>query len=641
MCGISGVINFNASAVDPHLLKRMTDIISHRGPDDEGFYIEDGVGLGMRRLSIIDLHTGHQPIHSEDKSIWTVLNGEIYNFRQLRAELQNQNHHFYTKSDTEVLVHLYEQYSESFVDKLKGMFAFAIWDKKRQKLLLGRDRFGIKPLYYCQTQDQLIFGSEIKSILQVDTIPREVELEALDAFLTLRYVPAPLTMFKGILKLPPAHLLVIEKNNLQTKQYWDLNIKEEARRPEQYYTERLNELLKESVASQLVSDVPLGLMLSGGIDSSTIAALMTEMKSGTLKTFTVGFQGADRFNELDDARAVAKHFGTDHYEVYTTADQHIDFLPRFIWHLDEPIGNFSAVTFNFISELAGKHVKVALSGQGADELFAGYKRYVGDKLAGYYQLLPGVLRENLITGLVNALPRAQLAKRAVRALGENDFKARFLSMNSVFSPQMKLALFSNEVKSGLVNQGSLECADAHFDQTDALHALDKSLYVDTKMWLPDDMLTTFDKMSMANSLEVRVPFLDEDLADFVATIPAGLKLHRFTTKYILKQAVQGLIPENVIKKKKKGFPAPMNDWFRKDMKRYLTDILFSDECRARPYFNHRYVENLVQLHLAGKEDFGRQLFCLLCFELWHRIFIDQTESFAEFTPNTRPLNLQP
>lgn len=636
MCGICGIANIQSHSDlsgQIGLIKRMTDIIYHRGPDEEGFFIDRDVALGMRRLSIIDLNTGSQPISNEDDTIHTIFNGEIYNFQKLQADLIQNGHHFKTSTDTEVIVHLYEEYGEDFVGKLNGMFGIALWDSLNKKLILARDRLGIKPLYYALANSRLIFGSEIKSILESGMVSPTLDIKSLDYYLTFRYVPGPYTMFQGIKKLQPGQMLVLHGGDIQFKNYWDMVVRRgEPVLSERDYSQRLLELMDASVEKMLVSDVPVGIMLSGGIDSSVITALATK-KVGRIKTFSVGFKDADKHNETDDAKKVAEYYGTEHYELITNFEDHLNFLPQFIWHMDEPVANFSAITFNFISALAGDHVKVALSGQGSDELFAGYNRYIGDKLSNYYRMIPPLIRDRMIADVVEKLPQLRQIKRATRSLSIAGFAERFLAIHSIFDKSKKALLYSSELQHNLALERPLNIINQYQLFIGGLNSLEGSLYLDSKIWLPDDMLLTFDKMSMANSLELRVPYLDEALVEFSLSIPVNLKLNGFTTKYILKKAVQGMVPREIIWKKKRGFPSPVSEWLRGVMKDYAREILFSREARGRGYFNHSYIQQLVSDHISGRQDNARQIFTLLCLELWQRIFIDRSLISLPGNPN--------
>lgn len=634
MCGICGVINLGGTErLEFSTLKSMTDVIAHRGPDDDGFYIDSHVALGMRRLSIIDLNTGSQPIHNEDKTVWVVLNGEIYNFPELKSKLTRQGHHFYTKTDTEVLVHLYEEFGENFLRDARGMFGVALWDIKNRTFILARDRLGVKPLYYSMSQSHITFGSEIKSILKSGLATPSLNLRAADLYLSLGYVPAPLTMFDKILKLHPAHMLVCHNGKASIKEYWRIpqTVERGAKKPTDQYVEEFLALLHESIRMRLISDVPLGLMLSGGLDSSAIAAVMSEIGTTPIKTFSVGFRG-DPKSELNDARKVANFFQTDHYELVTSFDQHIGILPNLVWHMDEPIADLSAIGFYFISKLAREKVTVALSGQGADELLAGYRKYIADKISPYYQMLPSRFRHGLLIPLARKIPRAALVKKAVEALSESGLADRYIRSSAVFSDTMKSKLVSPVFHDIRSEHFLAEIVDNYLAETKSEDSLTKMLYLDIKLPLADDLLTYFDKISMANSLEVRVPFMDHKLVEFCAALPPNLKLRGLTTKYLLRKSMAPRLPIETMRKKKIGFFAHGADgWMRNEMKEYVYETLLDPSSLSRGYFEPKATESLLNEHMAGRQNFGRQIFSLLLLEIWHRVFLDQT-----MTPDSLP-----
>lgn len=629
MCGIVGQLRVTeeSGAIDRALLQSMSDLIAHRGPDEEGFYFDHRVGLGMRRLSIIDLTKGNQPMHNEDRTVWLVFNGEIFNFPEIREDLVARGHRFYTDTDTEVIVHLYEDEGEQFVHRLRGMFAIALWDVSKGKLLLVRDRLGIKPLYYSVKEGTLLFGSEMKSLLLSPLVDRSVDPVALDMYLTFRYVPSPYTLLKDVRKLPPGHLMAIADGEIRVERYWDLDAGASAFGTEQECQDALRDQLQECVNSRLVSDVPLGVLLSGGVDSSAVVGMMSRAGVQDIKTFTVGFDGADNLNEFPDARRVATEFGTEHREMLIDSSDYIGFLAKFIWHLDEPIGDFSAVAFYHITRLAREHVTVALSGQGADELFAGYNRYTAEQFSRWYRKLPLALRSNIVVPLVASLPGALNAKRAVRSLGEEDFVTRYLAINEVFEPALKSLLytdcFAEEVADNDIRAFLSDALPA--DSTD-LSTLQRTLYLDTKYWLGDYLLLYTDKLSMANSLEARVPFLDHELVSGCFRLPDDMKIRGTQKKYVFKRALEGLVPRENIYKKKKGFLAPTNEWLRSDMGGYIEDLLMSDRALARGYFSADGIRELLDKHKSGREDFGRHLFCLALLEIWFRVFIDEPQA---------------
>lgn len=626
MCGICGILNTNNEPIDQAILKHMTNAMFHRGPDEEGYYIDRNVGLGIRRLKIIDLMTGRQPIHNEDKTVWVVLNGEIYNFQELRKRLESEGHRFYTKTDTEALVHLYEKYGENMVKYIRGMFGFAIWDKRKESLFLARDRLGIKPLYYALIKNTLLFASEIKSILEFSSFKPEIDFNALDLFFTFRYVPAPFTMFKHIYKLPPGHALNSRRGETLIRKYWDLDHASEERSIDiRRASDELVELLEESIRMEMVADVPVGLMLSGGLDSSSIAALMCRTSKSAIKTFTVALNdSASKYNELADARVVADSLSTEHFELTTSYDEHSDILPSIVWHMDEPIADLSAIGLYLITELAKRHVTVALCGQGSDELFAGYDKHVGAKLTKCYHLIPFLFRKKILVPFAERLLGPASLKRAIISLHEEDEAQRFISMSTVFSPQMKSKLYSSDIKNCIDKDTGANLVRSYLDEAPRSNQIDRILYLDIKMALVDDLLMYFDKMSMANSVEIRVPFLDHRFVEFAVGLPPDLKLHFLTRKFILRVALQELVPSSVLRKKKIGFFHGVDDWVRSELnKGYALPILTEPKAKNRGYFNYSYIEDILKLHMGSKQNFGQEIFCLYLFELWHRIFIDR------------------
>ncbi|HEX5735894.1 MAG TPA: asparagine synthase (glutamine-hydrolyzing) [Blastocatellia bacterium] len=626
MCGIAGFFGPEEnldSTERRETVKRMCDIIEHRGPDDEGFYTEGGVALGMRRLSIIDLVTGHQPISNEDGSIWIVFNGEIYNFCELRDDLVARGHIFQTQTDTEAIVHLYEEMGEACVERLRGMFGFAIWDRRERKLFLARDRVGKKPLHYSLAGDTLVFGSEIKSILQHPDILPDVNIEAISDFLSFGYVPDPQTAFRGITKLPPGHTLTFKNGRLSTRCYWDFDYRQadetESGRDESYYVDRLRELIAESVRLRLVSDVPLGAFLSGGIDSSTVVAMMARQMDRPVKTFSIGFSESS-FDELHHARITARHFNTDHHEFVVTPDV-CKIVEEIVWHHDEPFGDVSSIPTYMVSKMAREHVTVILSGDGGDELFAGYERYLIDRDRRVFERIPGFIRRNLMLKASRALPRAVYGKNFLRNVAlEGD--ARYVDSLSYFDEDAKHELLSTEIRRALGGRDSSAGFRQLLNVPHSAKHIDRLLYLDSKTYLPGDILTKVDRMSMAHSIEARVPLLDHRLIEFVETIPTSLKLRGRMTKHILKQAVRGLVPDQIIDRPKQGFGVPIAKWFNNELRDMLHDTLTDSRTRQRGYFNHQSVEAILNEHARGRRDNSRHLWGLLTLELWQRTFID-------------------
>jgi len=624
MCGICGFYEYKTHRpAVRRTLSDMLQVIHHRGPDDSGVHMDRDLALGMRRLSIIDLGGGKQPIGNEDGSIVTVFNGEIYNFQSLREELQSRGHLLKTASDTEVIVHLYEDFGEECVQHLRGMFALAVWDATRRRLFLARDRLGIKPLYFTQTGGRLIFGSEIKAILQHPAVQANLNLEALNNFLSLKYVPSPQTMFAGIDALPPGCSLSCDESGVKVRRYWDLSFANQCHGlPEEAYAEQLKELLTECVRMHLVSDVPFGAFLSGGIDSSTIVALMTEVLNEPVKTYSVGFDGdAEIFSELPYARLVAKQYHTDHHEVFIGPNDLINLLGKVIWHLDQPIGDEASLANYMVAELASRDVKMVLTGEGGDELFAGYARYAGERLSRFFRFAPETAK-SLALAASERIPRLRRQKIALFALCQSDEVTRFVNWFPLFNSQMKQALLSRDVKAALSGYDTRHVFAEHLARTDAKEPLNRMLYVDTKLWLPDDLLARGDKTSMATSLEARVPLLDHKLVEFAASVPQNLKVKGFARKYLLKKASEAWLPPQIIHRKKKGFPVPFALWFRREARSFLRDALSPSTVRRRGLFNPLLVEKLLSEHESGFANHTSLLYGLLSVELWQRCFMD-------------------
>jgi len=628
MCGIYGVHDLSLGSMPgAALLSRMGKAVYHRGPDDEGKYLGSGVALGMRRLSIIDLSGGHQPIPNEDESIWVVCNGEIYNFQEIRARLESQGHRFRTKSDTEILVHLYEQEGLDFVKTLRGMFGIALWDSKRQRLVLARDPVGKKPLYLHRTADALLFASEVKSILECPDVPRQLNHSALPQYLALGYVSAPQTLFAGIEKLPPGHILVCESGSISIKQYWDPTFDRIEQRAEAEWIELVREKLLEAVRIRLVSDVPLGAFLSGGIDSSAVVAAMAQLSDRPVKTYSIGFDGDDSFyNELPYARRVAELFHTDHHEIIVHPDV-TELLPKLIWHMDEPMADSALVTTYLVARLARESVTVILSGVGGDELFGGYRRYFGDNLHGYYRKLPGFLRNSWLPRAFAHLPQdrhsawknnVRYAAAFVKA-AQQDPVSRYKSFVGVFSPDLQRELLLDNRSE---RDGAAELFQGYFARTASAESLNQLIYVDIKTSLPDDLLLLTDKMTMAASIECRAPFMDVELLELSSHIPAKLKVNGLTLKYLLKKVVEPWLPPEIIHRKKRGFGAPVGAWLRKDLEFLVRETLSDEQVRKRGLFSPAAVRQIISAHQEQRSDHTDHLLALINLELWCRIFLD-------------------
>jgi asparagine synthase (glutamine-hydrolysing) len=636
MCGIFGVVGLNGrEAGDESTLERMGEVQFHRGPDDHGYFVGRGVAFGMRRLSIIDLSGGHQPIANENRTVWTVCNGEIYNFQELREILTGKGHTFRSHSDTEVLVHLYEEEGVPFLKRLRGMFALAIWDEPRQRLVLARDRLGKKPLYVRREANRLLFASELKSIIWDPAVPRRLDPEALGEYLALGYVPAPLTMFEGVEKLQPGHALVIEQDRISDHEYWEVRFDQTDRATEEEWAERVREKLLESVRIRLVSDVPLGAFLSGGVDSSAIVSAMASLTSRPVKTYSIGFEGKDAYyNELPYARMVAERLKTDHHEIIVKP-QVAELLPKLIWHLDEPIADSAQVTTYLVAQLARRSVTVILSGVGGDELFGGYRRYLGRGLMRYFRLLPKSIRTWLLPSLLAKLPqdRHSCVQNYIRYAtafvksSELPPDLRYLSYIALCSPEVRAGLLREPRTFGVgVDSPALsKVMSQHFDRVKGADELDQMIYVDMKTSLPDDLLLLTDKMTMAVSLECRAPFMDHELVELTSRMPADMKIRGLTMKYILKKALTPWLPAEILHRKKRGFGAPMGSWLRAELGPLIADTLSETAVRRRGLLDWRAVKSLLDAHQAKQEDHTDPLLALINLELWCRIFLDGTE----------------
>jgi asparagine synthase (glutamine-hydrolysing) len=623
MCGIAGKLTWNPRGpIDPDLLGAMTDAVRHRGPDADGFYFGDGVGLGHRRLSIIDLATGDQPLANEDRTVWTVFNGEIYNFAEVRQELEAHGHRFRTASDTEVLVHGYEQWGVDLVDRLRGMFAFAVWDARERRLILARDRVGVKPLHYALLDDGLVFGSEIKSLLVDPAVPRDWSPEALDAYLALLYVPAPLTIYRAVHKLPPGHVLVAEGGQVRVSRYWDLPFATAARADsEDVWLEALEAELREAVGLRLISDVPLGAFLSGGIDSSLVVAFMKEASDAPVITTSIGFaEGA--YDELQHAKRVAQHLGVvQHTHVVTP---HVEaLLPRLAWHFDEPFADSSAVPTYYVSAAAREHVTVALSGDGGDELWAGYARHRVEHTEHRVRRALGPAA-SVVGQAARAVPLRVRGARSLRHLAHAPGHALALKHEyGMFDGAARQGLYSAGFRASVGGSDPLSAFRARYDACDSADPLDRAMYVDVHTYLHDDVLTKVDRMSMAVSLESREPLLDHRLLEFAARVPVSLKLRDGVSKYLLRRVLAARLPAPVLARRKQGFAAPIAEWLRGPLEPMLHDLVRSRRSLERGVFEPAGVVRLLDEHGTGKEDHCHRLWQLLMLELWFRQFADE------------------
>jgi asparagine synthase (glutamine-hydrolysing) len=624
MCGITGAVG--RDAVDREALVRMTRVLRHRGPDDEGFFLngyDDGVGiaLGFRRLSIIDLDTGNQPIANETGSVRLVFNGEIYNFAELREELESKGHVFSTMADTEVIVHLYEDVGLRCVERLNGMFAFALWDEERRQLLLARDRFGKKPLYYADLGHTLVFGSELKALREHPLCPHEVDTEALSQYLLLEYVPAPQSMVRGVRKLPGGHRLLWRTGHCRVERWWDLSFTPGGVKTDEEYVEEFRSHLRTAVRRRLVSDVPLGAFLSGGIDSSSVVAMMAEeIPASSVKTFTIGF-GERSFDESDYGRLVATHFGTEHHEDVFTARKMLEVLPEAVEFLDEPFADASVLPTYLLSRFTRESVTVALGGDGSDELLAGYPTFAAERAARLY-CVPRVLHEGLLRPVAERLPVSTAnfsfdfkLKRFLRGAGE-PVEARHATW---------LGSFTEDEQARLLNVVPPDLFDRQRDILNAAPTtswLEQLVYLYVRTYLEDDILVKVDRASMAASLEVRAPFLDVDLVEFLGTVPARLKLRRFDTKHLLKRAMKDVLPPGIASRSKKGFGIPLAQLLKGELREQMEDELSPARIAQQGIFDGEEVQRLVAEHLEGRRDNRKQLWTLLVFQLWHRRWIE-------------------
>ena len=626
MCGIVGIVRNDGKPVDEQLLSRMNDAIRHRGPDDDGFYVNGSAGLAMRRLAIIDLKSGAQPIHNQDRSSWIVFNGEIYNYLELREKLEKLGHTFYTNSDTEAIVHAYDQYGTDCPKHLRGMFAFAIWNERTQELFLARDRVGKKPLLYAHVNGNLIFGSEFSALLLHPDISRDIQPEALDYYLSFMCIPAPLTAYRAIRKLEPGHWLRWRKGQIELQRYWQPDFTKKLDISEEEAGERTVEILRDAVRVRLMSEVPLGAFLSGGIDSSAVVALMSQESSEPVKTFSIGFDEQD-FSEIHHARRIAQHVGADHHEFIVRPDA-LEVLPTLVEHYGEPYADSSAVPTYYVAKETRKHVTVALNGDGGDESFAGYKRYLAMGLSEKYRRVPSFLRESVIKQTVNRIPtsplkgsRVKSAKRLLDAVSLPRVD-RYTRWVSVFNEETKKPLYSDFFREQTRAADATGLLGEWFKRANGIGILDAMLLTDQMTYLPNDLLVKVDIAAMAVSLEARSPFLDHHVIEFAASLPQNLKLRGLTTKYVLKKALRKLLPNENLNRSKMGFGVPVGHWFRGKMQPFLREVVLSEKASRRGLFKPEGVRQLIELHSHGERDYSQQLWTLLMLELWFNRFID-------------------
>lgn len=625
MCGIAGICDPNCLSLKP-AIEKMRDVMAYRGPDGFGEVIfeQDGVALGHRRLSILDLSKlGAQPMTDQSGNLVIVHNGEVYNFIEIRSELESYGYIFRGNTDTEVILAAYNKWGERCLERFNGMFAFAIWNKKRKELFIARDRLGIKPLYYYINDDIFLFASEIKAILTYINKRIETNLDAIDDYMSFGYVPGEKTMFKGIRRLLPGHYILRKSDgrSIRNRKYWDFKFDKSENKGIEHYKGELKRLLNSSIDLRLRSDVPLGIFLSGGLDSSAVVALLAPRVTEKLKTFSVAYDFGPEFNETNYARIVAKKFNTDHHEYIVTPQKFMDFIPGYVWHMDEPVTESAAISLYYISKKARKSVTVILSGEGSDEIFAGYDFYFYNKVIEQYRKLLG---EKLAL---------KLGQKLCSVFPDNKFK-KYLRMSqlplelrykgiSTYDEDIKLYLYSKDFNNKIRNmQTSNDFISKIFDNTSASDPLSRMLYFDTKTWLVDDLLIKADRMTMASSLELRVPFLDHRMVEFAASIPSSLKLKKKINKYILKEIMKGILSNEIVNRKKMGFPTPLKLMFQNDLYEYAFETLHSKRFKHRGYFNMDYVERVLDHHKSGIQDNHRLIWQLLVLEEWHRRFID-------------------
>ena len=626
MCGIAGVLEFDAgSRPSSEGLARMGSVLHHRGPDDIGVYENGAVGLVHRRLSIIDLASGQQPMKSQDGQVCVVFNGEIYNYLELKESLERDGYEFKTRSDTEVLLALYLKHGIEAFAKINGMFACAFWDRRNDRLVLGRDRLGKKPMFYYQDRRRFLFGSEIKALLAHGGIERKVNPAALHEYLTHTYVVGENSILEGVKRLPAASVLILQNGQVTIRAYWRLHFDPRAQGPEEEVIDRMGMLLREAVKRRLMSDVPLGAFLSGGLDSSVIVALMAEQSTRPVRTFTIGFEESD-YSELEDARVVAKHLGTDHHELIIKPAG-LKILPELVWFLDEPFGDSSAVPTFYVCQAARQHVTVALSGDGGDELFAGYMRYQRMNRYQRMALIPPWVRRGLVRPITSLLPFTTPGWNYLYALG-NITDGGPASGCGIY-PYIQGQLYTGEFLNQLQGSNPFEAARRILAQVSHLDPVSQYQYLDTLQYLPADILTKVDRMSMANSLEVRSPLLDYTLVEYMATLPLSFKLHEGVSKYILRKFCAGILPPSVLTKKKQGFALPKDQWFQKDLSTYAQEVLLDHKTLARGYFRKATVERLLQHHMTGRRDYSAWIWCLIVLELWFRSFLDEQQPYRD------------
>lgn len=632
MCGICGKISLN-SRVDEALMRKMCGVLTHRGPDSEGIYVNGlNVGLGHRRLAVIDLsQAGHQPMTNEDGALWIVFNGEVYNFIELKETLEKKGHKFKSHTDTEAVLHLYEDKGVECLKDLRGPFAFAIWDDRKKLLFIARDRIGKKPLYYYYRNQTLIFGSEIKAILQDPEVNAEVNKPAITDYLSYGYTPTPETMFKGIMKLPPAHFMIYEKGNIKLEKYWELDFSKKVRLSEKDYCARTMDLLEECTRIRLISDVPLGAFLSGGIDSSAVVYMMNKLSSKPVKTFSIGFD-EEKYSELKYAKVIADRFKTEHHEYIVKPDA-IELLPKLVWHYNEPYADSSALPSYYVAKMTRQEVTVALNGDGGDECFGGYERFMAARYAELINKAPIPFKKKIIEAVIKRIPESLEFKdfrtrlRRFLVMSSKPYRERHYNWVTIFRDSEKESLFTGEFNKEISGRNSFSCLDKAFDECGSKDIVDLVMSTDIKTNLLDDLLVKMDIATMANSLEGRSPFLDHKMMEFCAAMPSNMKIKGTKLKYILKKALSRALPKEILSRGKMGFGVPLNSWFRSELKDYSYGILMSGDCVNRGYFKKDAIKKILDEHAAGKANNGARIWALLFLELWHREFIDRSSHF--------------
>ena len=637
MCGICGKLEFDPRAsIAPNLVKKMADAIRHRGPDDEGYYVQGQVGLGFRRLSIIDLSGGHQPLSNEDGSIWVIFNGEIYNYRELRSELISRGHVFRTQSDTEVIVHAYEEFGPACTKKLRGMFAFAIWDAALKTLFLARDRVGIKPLYYYVDRNFLSFASEMKAILVDPAVRREVDPAMIDRFLTYYYLPGSSTLLRRFSKLDPGHWLLIKDGQLHSEKYWDLDFDPSStRESDQELEQQVVKLLDESVQAHMISDVPVGFLLSGGVDSTALLSLASRKSDQPFSSFVVGFAAPDVIDERPFARLAAERFGSKHYEITIDASDFASFLPRYVRYMEEPVCEPASMLLYYVSRLARQHVKVLISGEGGDEAFGGYHNYMYmvwfERIKKALGPLRGVAAKS--AGLAGSVLDSRILKKYAPLLDltvDEHYLSRTSSPYHYFSKNPS-AVYTREMSRRKSESGSFNVTRDLLFGRSSYGPLEKMLYVDTKAYLPDDLLIKADRMTMANSIELRVPFLDHRVLEFAARLPAKQKIRGFRMKHLLKKALAKHVPREILDRRKVGFPNPSVAWLRDDLKDMVNSVVLDPQSISRGYFRREALEDLIESNQKTSR-FTLEVFALVVLELWHRAFVDGQPAAVDLGP---------